>query len=448
FVDGILMRDGQRRAYAVYVNESSATIYAASKQAREELPQLDTAARTAVSVARRLQDPLAELVRIEPRNMGVGQYQHDINQRRLRDGLSRTIVSCVNWVGVDLNTASVHQLRYVSGIQMGTAQNIVAHREKIGGFKTRDQLLEVDGVGQKTFEQCAGFLRIRNGVNPLDATNIHPEAYPVVEKIAESVGQTPASLVGNREVLDPLDLAPFVMDVFGPLTLADIRSELMRPHRDPRRRFRPPHLIENVYSIDELQEGMETEGTVTNVADFGAFVDIGIQQDGLVHLSELANRFVRDPRQVIRVGDIVRVKVIKIDRDHPRISLSIRAAAPPPRRKRPVRRDRPEAAQAAAPVSETPREEAPRRRREAGPRQERGEERRPDRPRRDARDRGAEPRRERGPRPDRRDGYDARRMGSKQGAPTEVKYSDGKEGGLNTLLADQLAELKKKFGAS
>ncbi|MBP8131642.1 MAG: helix-hairpin-helix domain-containing protein [Candidatus Hydrogenedentes bacterium] len=454
FVDGLLKRDRQRRAFAVYVSESGAAVYAASKLAREEFPQLETAGRAAVSVARRLQDPLSELVKIEPRNIGVGQYQHEISQRRLRDGLSRTLVSCVNRVGANVNTASVHELRYVSGIQMGTAQNIVAHREKIGGFKNRTQLLEVDGIGPKTFEQCAGFLRIRDGEQPLDATAIHPEAYPVVEKIAQSLGVEVAALIGNREVLETLDLAPFSVDVVGPIALADIRVALMRPGRDPRRRFRPPHFIENVYSVEDLQEGMEAEGIVTNVTDFGAFVDIGIQQDGLVHLSELANRFVRDPRQVVKVGDIVRVKVIKVDRDQPRISLSIRAAAAPPRHKRPARRDRPPETAAAAPAQEgapAQREAAPRRRREREPQQERGEERRPERPREGregGRGRAAPPRRDRRPRGDRQDGYEARRMGTKQGAPTEVKYSDGPDRGLNTLLAEQLAELKKKMGAS
>lgn len=450
FVDGLLKRDRQRRAFAVYVNESGAAVYAASKLAREEFPQLDMAGRAAVSVARRLQDPLSELVKIEPRNIGVGQYQHDINQRRLRDGLSRTLVSCVNRVGVNVNTASVYELRYISGIQMGTAQNIVAHREKIGGFKNRAQLLEVDGIGPKTFEQCAGFLRVRGGEQPLDATGIHPEAYPVVEKIAQSLGLDVAALVGNREALETLDLAPFAMDVVGPLTLADIRNELMRPGRDPRRRFRAPHFIENVYSVDDLKEGMEAEGVVTNVTDFGAFVDIGIQQDGLVHLSEMANRFVRDPRQVVKVGDIVRVKVIKVDHDQPRVSLSIRAASAAPRRKRPARRELPEAAEA-APVQEgvsVQREATPRRRRERDPRQERTEERRTERPREGAREHSAAPRRERRPRPERQDASSARRMGTKQGAPTEVKYSDGSGRGLNTLLADQLAELKKKLSAS
>lgn len=453
FVDGYLKRNPGRRTFAVYVNESGAAIYSASKIARDELPDVDMPVRAATSIARRLQDPLMELVKVEPRNIGVGQYQHDVNQRRLRDSLYRTIVSCVNRVGVDANTASVSLLRYVSGIQMGTAQNIVAHREKIGGFKSREQLLEVDGIGSKTYEQCAGFLRIRGGDNPLDATTIHPEAYAVVGLIAEHAGLPVSDLVGNKELLEKIDVKPFEREIIGSATLSDIHSELMRPGRDPRRRFRAPRFIEGVYALEDLQENMEAEGIVTNVTDFGAFVDIGIQQDGLVHLSELANRFVRDPRQVVKVGDIVRVRVIKVDRDQPRISLSIRAAVPPrPRRKKPAAARRPETAPepavvgATAQAAEAPPAARPRIR-ERGPERP-DEERRPQRPRRDARERDRRPREE-GERPQPRRERDGggRRQGTRQGAPTEVKYGDNSGRGLNTQLADQLAELKKKLGA-
>lgn len=471
-IDTVLKQNEGRRAFAVYVNESGAAIYAASKTAKEELPDIETGVRAATSIARRLQDPLAELVKIEPRNIGVGQYQHDINQRRLRDGLYRTIVSCVNRVGADLNTASASLLRYVSGIQMGTAQNIVAQREKLGGFTNREQLLEIDGVGAKTYEQCSGFLRIRNGANPLDATVIHPEAYPVVTQIAAAQGLTVEQLIGNRDVLEPLEMNSFACDVVGVFTLIDIRQELLRPGRDPRRRFRAPRLLEGVYAMEDLQEGMETEGVVTNVTDFGAFIDIGIQQDGLVHLSELANRYVRDPRQVVKVGDIVRVKVIKVDRAAPRISLSIRAALPERPRKRrpgPHAHGEPQATEAAAAPQAEPvagREGAEGSRGQPhGPRPERAEDRRP-RPRQEGRDGGdrdtrarrdaqsrphrdgdSRPRREGGDsRPPRRDhASDARRQGSRQGGPTEVKYGDTSGRGLNTQLADLLADLKKQM---
>lgn len=454
FVDGHLKRNPGRRTFAVYVNESGAAIYSASKIAREELPEVDMPVRAAASIARRLQDPLMELVKVEPRNIGVGQYQHDVNQRRLRDSLYRTIVFCVNRVGVDLNTASVSLLRYISGIQMGTAQNIVAHREKTGGFKNREQLLEVDGIGGKTYEQCAGFLRIRDGENPLDATTIHPEAYAIVEAIAQQTGVPLGDLIGNKEILEPLDLKPFEREIIGQTTLADVRNELMRPGRDPRRRFRAPRFIEGVYALEDLQEGMEAEGIVTNVTDFGAFIDIGIQQDGLVHLSELANRFVRDPRQVVKVGDIVRVRVIKVDRDQPRISLSIRAAVPPrPKRKKPAATRRPDAAQEPAGVQGAPQAQVPDvapgsrpRPRDRGPERS-DEDRRPQRPRPDTRDRSPRPR-EDSERPHQRRERDggARRQGSRQGAPTEVKYGDNSGRGLNTQLAEQLEALKKKLG--
>ena len=346
FVNRIIRQSGNNQVFSIFVNESGAAIYSVSKDARDEMPEAEMSARSAVSIARRLQDPLAELVKIEPRNIGVGQYQHDVNQRQLRDGLFKTIVSCVNRVGVDLNKADVSILRYVSGIQMGTAQHIVAHRGAHGNFLSRNQLIEVDGIGPKTHEQCAGFMRIVGGDEPLDATFIHPEAYPVVNNMASDLGVAVKDLLRNRELIEKLDFSKYAFDVFGPLTLADIRNELLRPGRDPRRRFKPPKFLEGVFSIEELQEGVETEGIVTNVTDFGAFIDIGVQQDGLVHLSELANRYVADPRQLVKVGDIVRVKVISVDRAAPRISLSMRAVAAKPKRRRGARRGRPEDAPA------------------------------------------------------------------------------------------------------
>lgn len=333
--DVIASNESLNDGFCVLVNEAGASIYSASKIAREEFPELDVTIRGAISIARRLQDPLAELVKIEPRSVGVGQYQHDVNQKILRDGLHRTVVSCVNQVGVDLNTASVPLLRYVSGVQYGTAQHIVARRNEIGGFKNRKQLLDVDGIGPKVFEQCAGFLRINNEENALDSTSIHPESYDVVEAMARALDSESKELIGNRDLLKKLDLEAFSTDAIGTHTLKDIISELRKPNRDPRKKFEVPEFVEGVESVKDLKVDMEVQGVVTNVTDFGAFVDIGVHQDGLVHLSQLANRFVRDPLEVVGVGDIVRVKVIGVDMDMPRISLSIKALLPPPAKKAP-----------------------------------------------------------------------------------------------------------------
>ncbi|MFP6581547.1 MAG: Tex family protein [Candidatus Hydrogenedentota bacterium] len=396
--------------FCVLVNEAGASIYSASKIAREEFPDLDVTIRGAISIARRLQDPLAELVKIEPRSVGVGQYQHDVNQKILREGLHRTVVSCVNKVGVDLNTASVPLLRYVSGVQYGTAQHIVARRNEIGGFKNRQQLLDVDGIGPKVFEQCAGFLRIHDEENALDSTAIHPESYDVVEAMATALNSTSKELIGNTELLKKLELEQFNSDSIGTLTLKDIVNELRKPSRDPRKKFEVPEFIEGVESIKDLNLDMELQGVVTNVTDFGAFVDVGVHQDGLVHLSEMANRFVRDPLEVVGVGDIVRVKVIGIDVEMPRISLSIKALLPPPAQK------------------------AHRRRAAASDKKSDGDKARRERPVHAKGKAKGKPARSK----------DTRRSGKKQGRPKQTQPATSTEG-MNTQLADQLASLKARF---
>jgi uncharacterized protein len=458
FVKGALAKLEKPEAFSVFVNEAGASVYSASKIAREEFPDLDVTIRGAISIARRLQDPLAELVKIEPRHVGVGQYQHDVNQKELREGLQQTVVSCVNHVGVDLNSASFALLRYVSGIQANTATNIVAHRTKIGGFTSRKQLMEVDGIGPKIFEQCAGFLRIRSGETPLEATGIHPEAYPVVERIAESLGTSVEALIQDPTPLKTIDLAPFTDETIGILTLEDIRSELTKPARDPRREFKVPKFLDGISEVKDLEDGMEMEGVVTNVTDFGAFVDIGVHQDGLVHRSELANRFVRDPRDVVKVGEIVRIKVIKVDKDLPRISLSIKALQPAPAR-RPRREGAPRRApasvgapdgQAAAPGD---RPDRPPRREGAPDQRRRDQDRdRGPRPQRDG-DRRERPqqardgeRRER--RPDRGEGQGRRPEKRHDRMPANRGGRHGDEGEkINTLLADQLAALRDKFNS-
>jgi protein Tex len=314
--------------FSVTVNESGASVYSASDVARREFPDLDVTVRGAISIARRLQDPLAELVKIHPKSIGVGQYQHDVDQNQLREGLEATVESCVNRVGVDLNTASQELLKYVSGLNQRTAKRIVEHRNQNGPFRSRQQLLEVSGFGVKTFEQAAGFLRIKGGENPLDATAVHPESYSVVEQISQALVMATAELIGNTRVLENLDLKSFVNEKTGEFTLHDIKEELLKPGRDPRSQFVVPTFREDVREVSDLKEGMELEGTVTNVTNFGAFVDIGVHQDGLVHVSELSNRFVQDPRTAVQVGQIVKVKVIGVDLTMKRISLSIKALLP------------------------------------------------------------------------------------------------------------------------
>ncbi|HTQ81020.1 MAG TPA: Tex family protein [Thermoanaerobaculia bacterium] len=319
------------------VPETGASVYSASGVAREELPDLDVALRGAVSIARRLQDPLAELVKIEPRSLGVGQYQHDVDQKALERELDTAVESAVNRVGVELNTASAALLRRVSGLTERIARAIVSHRDHNGPFRSRQALLQVSGFGPKTFELSAGFLRVAGGLHPLDGTAVHPERYPVVEQMAKELMVPVKDLMGNPSLVAKLDFNRFANDAagLGKFTLGDIRAELERPGRDPRPEFRAPEWRQDVLSIEDLEVGMVLEGRVSNVANFGAFVDIGIKRDGLVHVSELAQKFVSDPRDAVQVGQIVRVKVIEVDRERGRISLSIKALQAPPGR--PVR---------------------------------------------------------------------------------------------------------------
>jgi uncharacterized protein len=312
----------------VQVSEAGASVYSASELAAREFPQLDVSLRGAVSIARRLQDPLAELVKIDAKSIGVGQYQHDVNQRELARRLDAVVEDCVNAVGVDLNTASAPLLARVSGLSATLAQRIVAWREAKGAFPDRRSLREVPQFGEKTFEQSAGFLRIVGGTNPLDASAVHPEAYGVVERILARVGSTAASLIGNRELLRRVRAADFADERFGEPTVRDILAELEKPGRDPRGDFAAAAFRDDVHSMADLRPGMELPGIVTNVAAFGAFVDVGVHQDGLVHVSELADRFVRDPREVVRVGQAVRVRVLEIDPARKRIALSMRAPRP------------------------------------------------------------------------------------------------------------------------
>jgi uncharacterized protein len=329
---------GLEKVVVAIVPETGASVYSASAVAREELPQLDVSLRGAVSIARRLQDPLAELVKIEPRSMGVGQYQHDVDQKSLDKELDTAVEGAVNHVGVELNTASASLLRRVSGLSERLANNIVAHRDTNGPFRSRKALLKVTGFGPKTFELSAGFLRIREGENPLDRTAVHPERYAVVEKMAEAVKVPVSDLVGNRDVVGRLDFSRFADESqgLGRFTLEDIRNELLRPGRDPRPEFKTPEWRADVTTVKDIQPGMVLEGRVSNVANFGAFVDIGVHRDGLVHVSELTHRWVADPRDAVKVGEIVKVKVLEVDYQRERISLSIKALQQPPAEGRPA----------------------------------------------------------------------------------------------------------------
>ena len=308
------------------VNESGASVYSASEIAREEFPDKDVTVRGAASIGRRLQDPLAELVKIDPKSIGVGQYQHDVNQPALQRALDAVVASCVNKVGVDVNTASAKLLSYVSGIGDTLARNIVAFRAEHGPLRSRRELLKVARLGPKAFEQAAGFLRIRGAKNPLDASAVHPESYDVVERMAADVGVAVASLVGRPDMVRTLELTRYVDERRGEPTLRDIVAELEKPGRDPRDAFQEVGFRDDVTAFEHLQEGMILAGVVTNVTAFGAFVDVGVHQDGLVHVSELANRFVRDPAEIVKVGDRVRVKVLKIDGERRRIGLSLKEA--------------------------------------------------------------------------------------------------------------------------
>ena len=319
--------------FSVIVNESGASIYSASDIARQEFPDLDLTVRGAISIARRLQDPLAELVKLDPKSIGVGQYQHDVDQTHLHKSLQTVIESCVNRVGVDLNTASWALLRYVAGINERTAQKIVEFRNEHGRFRSRVQLTAVPGVGPKTFEQAAGFLRIRHGDQPLDITAVHPESYPVVEQMAKSLAVPVEQLIEQPALLEKIDKSALAAGVY---TLNDILEELRKPGRDPRDKFLAPSFQDNVKEIGDLQEGMTLEGIVTNVTKFGAFVDVGVHQDGLVHISELSNQYVKQPGDVVKVGQIVKVHVLSADPASKRIALSMKTAAPPHKKLPPV----------------------------------------------------------------------------------------------------------------
>ena len=313
-----------REVQVFVVSEDGASIYSASKTAREEFPDYDVTVRGAVSIGRRLMDPLAELVKIDAKSIGVGQYQHDVDQTKLKASLDQTVESCVNLVGVNVNTASKHLLTYVSGLGPTLAQNIVDYRTENGPFESRRQLLKVPRMGAKAYEQCAGFLRIPQAKNPLDNSAVHPESYPIVEQMAKDLNCTVADLIKNKELRSKIDLKKYVTDTVGLPTLTDILQELDKPGRDPRQKIQVFEFDKNVRTLDDLQEGMELPGIVTNITNFGCFVDIGIKENGLVHVSQLADRFVSNPADVVRIHQHVRVKVISIDHERKRIQLTMK----------------------------------------------------------------------------------------------------------------------------
>ncbi|MBI3140390.1 MAG: RNA-binding transcriptional accessory protein, partial [Rhodocyclales bacterium] len=329
----LIGRHPELKLTKIVVSEAGASVYSASELAAKEFPALDVSLRGAVSIARRLQDPLAELVKIDPKSIGVGQYQHDVNQSRLARSLDAVVEDCVNSVGVDVNTASVPLLTRISGLNATLAANIVAHRDAKGAFKSRAELKNVPRLGEKTFEQAAGFLRIMHGNDPLDASAVHPEAYPVVERILADVQKSVKDLVGDGRFLKGLTPAKYTDEKFGLPTVQDILKELEKPGRDPRPEFKTAAFREGVENLKDLQPGMLLEGVVTNVTNFGAFVDIGVHQDGLVHISALSNKFVKDPREVVKAGDVVKVKVLEVDEKRKRIALTMRLADETPRGK-------------------------------------------------------------------------------------------------------------------
>ena len=400
FIREWLRETGRTAIVCVSVSEAGASVYSASDIAREEFPEHDVTVRGAVSIARRFQDPLAELVKVDPKSIGVGQYQHDVNQTALKKGLDDVVESCVNRVGVDLNSASYKLLAYVAGIGEGLAKNIVSHRFEHGAFRRREQLLEVSRFGSKAFEQAAGFLRIHDGEDPLDASAVHPESYPVVQRICQLTGKTIPELIGADAVLDGLDPKLFVDERFGVETVKDILAELRKPGRDPRQRFEAVQFREGVNKPDDLEVGMELQGIVTNVTDFGAFVDVGVHQDGLVHLSEIAHRYVKNPADALSVGQAVKVKVLGVDLAAKRIALSIKALLPAPegagRAQAPHHRHSQPRAEGQG--GRPPRPEGPRPPRPEGPRPPR-----PEGPR-GARPGGAPSARPEGPRPPRPEG--------------------------------------------
>lgn len=319
--------EGAPEPIVVLVSEAGASVYSASDIAREEFPDLDLTVRGAVSIARRLQDPLAELVKLDPKAIGVGQYQHDVFQPLLKRKLAEVVESCVNAVGVELNTASASLLSHVAGLGATVARKVVKYREEKGAFKGRDELLKVPGLGPKAFEQCAGFVRVRGGAHPLDASAVHPERYALVERVANDQGVKLAELVGNADLVAKVPWERYVSNDVGLPTLQDIQRELAKPGRDPRDAFSPPKFRDDVRKLEDLVVGMELEGVVTNVTAFGAFVDVGVHQDGLVHVSQLADRFVKDPHEVVKVGDKVKVKVVEVDLPRKRIALTARSGA-------------------------------------------------------------------------------------------------------------------------
>ncbi len=334
----LIRRHPELNLTKIVVSEAGASVYSASEYASRELPGMDVSLRGAVSIARRLQDPLAELVKIDPKSIGVGQYQHDLSEAKLSRSLDAVVEDCVNAVGVDVNTASVPLLARVSGISEGLAGSIVASRDSAGPFRTRQALTKVPRLGPKAFEQCAGFLRINGGDDPLDASSVHPESYPVVRRILAAAGIGMPELIGNAEVLRSLRPEQFTDDRFGLPTVSDILAELEKPGRDPRPAFTTAAFAEGVQTLEDLVPGMVLEGVVTNVAAFGAFVDVGVHQDGLVHVSAMSRRFVSDPREVARPGDVVRVKVLGVDSARKRISLTLRLDDEPDRGRGPARR--------------------------------------------------------------------------------------------------------------
>ena len=322
-----LLKEIPVKVQYIIVNEAGASVYSASKLATEEFPNFDVGQRSATSMARRLQDPLAELVKIDPKSIGVGQYQHDMNQKKLEETLGNVVEDCVNSVGVDLNTASAPLLEYISGINKTLAKNIVEYREENGQFNSRKELLKVSKLGPKAFEQCAGFMRIRDGIEPLDYTSVHPESYAAAKKLLKKYGYTTSDIISGQVKISK-DVKDYnsVAEEIGTdkITLKDMILEMERPARDPRDEMPKPILKSDVLDFDDLKEGMELKGTVRNVIDFGAFVDIGVHQDGLVHISEMSDKYIKHPLDVVSVGDVVNVRVLSVDKERKRIQLSMK----------------------------------------------------------------------------------------------------------------------------
>ena len=306
------------------VNESGASIYSASEVAREEFPDEDVTVRGAISIGRRLLDPLSELVKIDAKSIGVGQYQHDVNQNRLKEALDQVVESCVNYVGVDVNTASKHLLTYVSGLSATVAKNVVEYRTKNGGFKSREELRKVSMLGPKAFEQCAGFLRIPNAANPLDNSAVHPESYDVVEAMAAKANSTVPELIKNPDIRKQIKAREFVTEKIGQFTIEDILKELEKPGRDPRSPIEEFRFADGVSTMEDLKPGMKVPGIVTNITNFGAFVDVGVKQDGLVHISHLSNRYISDPNEAVKLGQKVMATVLEVDTARKRIALSLK----------------------------------------------------------------------------------------------------------------------------